>query len=146
VLLEQHKGLVGIGEFLAQRQGHVGGFGGLYVLVSEPMTLSIGHIHCSSKKDFPNTGSEDCLLEAEACSSLAEDRLFSFERMPRELGMWSCCPSPLLDTSAVQPWWDLVIVSYGAQDHCRDPHRLGHSGLKPSARAVDRLKLCLSDG
>lgn len=90
VLLEKHEGLVGINEFLTQRQGQstIGGFGDLYISVSDLMTVSVGHTNSFSKKGFPNTGSKDSLLEAQTYSTLPEDRLFFCEGMPRELNIW----------------------------------------------------------
>lgn len=38
------------------------------------------------------------------------------------------------------------MVPCGAPDHCSDPHRLVHTVLSLSVRAVDRLKLLSSEG
>lgn len=118
----------------------------MYVSVSDLVPLSVGHTNSPSQKGFHDTGSEQCLLEAQVCSILPDNRLFFCEGMPRELHIWSECPSPLLQTSAVHSQWDLAVGPYGVLDHRYDPHRLVHHISSLAARAIDRLKLLSSRG
>lgn len=128
------------------RQSPKRGFGNLYVSVSDLLTLSVGHTNSPSQKCFHNTDSEQCLLEAQICSTLLDSRLFFCEGMPRELHVWSECPSLLLQTSAVHSWWDLARGPCGALGHCYDPHRLVHHDLILLARPTNRFKLLSSKG
>lgn len=56
--------------------------------------------------------------------------------MPITTTICQCCSA----------WWDSAMVPCGAPDHCSDPHKLVHTVLSLSVRAVDRLKLLSSEG